>query len=710
MNARKWSLLAGVTVAAALLLGTELATASMQTTTIELAPPIPEGGPSPSYPYVFYSNTVWINVDPEAQITLSGTPDTLSDLRTDDEVRIEVIRPDGTTAVYEHVYGYPENWGQVVPTPPVDLSSLFQVGVNQVNIELIDNIACCYSNWGDYLVGEGFSDDLPKRPVILLPGTYASMNWDCFLFEVDCSDPNKWGWTFGEQAAQFYNPLIEKFNAANYTGSYLTVFFYDWRKPLEFNAEKLKELIMLVKDQAGAPRVDLVGHSMGGLVARSYIQGADYQNDVEHLITLGSPHYGAAQSYPYWEAATFYRVDPGPYAVFITLLQYYMIKQGDMRASVVFRQKIPGARDILPTLDYLRDEENGDQLKPESEMIHRNTYLAGLNADLDTLFSRTNISTFAGYGWPTPKGFYVYARPAWYPFPWDWDDGIPNWEREPEFLDIDGDGTVMVNSAWLQPPADTQKFPMVKHADLPRNEEVMVAIFRVLGIPPLAPQAQGGPDQSVETNDQLILLTLNGSADATVTNPLGGVVGPTENTIPDAEYVSNPNDPFKLIIVPVSAEGNYDVKLESQQSGIYELAMLDTFSPIPIVITDTSALWNTTTSQIEPETAVSFVIVYAAATSTTTTIIAVTPIVELPVWAGDVAVRGKALPGVTVEIRDKLTDELLGAGQVDDSGNFNISLSVPLKIDQKIYPRANGAVGVPVIAQGRKTFLPVVTR
>jgi len=39
-------------------------------------------------------------------------------------------------------------------------------------------------------------------------------------------------------------------------------------------------------------KVLLIGHSMGGLVSRSYIEGQAYKGNVERLITVGTPHVG----------------------------------------------------------------------------------------------------------------------------------------------------------------------------------------------------------------------------------------------------------------------------------------------------------------------------------------------------------------------------------------------------------------------------------
>jgi triacylglycerol esterase/lipase EstA (alpha/beta hydrolase family) len=49
-----------------------------------------------------------------------------------------------------------------------------------------------------------------------------------------------------------------------------------------------------VRAAAGAARVDLIGHSQGGLVARTYVKDDGGAGEVDSLITLGAPNRGTS--------------------------------------------------------------------------------------------------------------------------------------------------------------------------------------------------------------------------------------------------------------------------------------------------------------------------------------------------------------------------------------------------------------------------------
>ena len=67
----------------------------------------------------------------------------------------------------------------------------------------------------------------------------------------------------------------------------------------------LKKKIDEVKAKTGSSKVDLIGHSMGGLVARQYIESDAYAGDVDQLIFLATPQLGSPKAYMMWEAGEF---------------------------------------------------------------------------------------------------------------------------------------------------------------------------------------------------------------------------------------------------------------------------------------------------------------------------------------------------------------------------------------------------------------------
>lgn len=60
------------------------------------------------------------------------------------------------------------------------------------------------------------------------------------------------------------------------------------------NAEVLRDYIAGVKEETDAERVDLIAHSLGGLISRYYVDRLMSGRDVNRLIMLGTPNAGAA--------------------------------------------------------------------------------------------------------------------------------------------------------------------------------------------------------------------------------------------------------------------------------------------------------------------------------------------------------------------------------------------------------------------------------
>lgn len=73
-------------------------------------------------------------------------------------------------------------------------------------------------------------------------------------------------------------------------------FPYDWRLRIERNGQLLAEALETWADGDRSMQFTLVGHSMGGLVARAYVNAdrARAQQRIKRVITLGTPHFGAS--------------------------------------------------------------------------------------------------------------------------------------------------------------------------------------------------------------------------------------------------------------------------------------------------------------------------------------------------------------------------------------------------------------------------------
>ncbi|MCR4306229.1 MAG: hypothetical protein NUV73_04050, partial [Candidatus Daviesbacteria bacterium] len=98
----------------------------------------------------------------------------------------------------------------------------------------------------------------------------------------------------GDLTSFGYSDIDSFFENMGYTKN--TNFFvlpYDWRKDVRSTRDNLDALIETAKTASGQSQVNLVVHSMGGLVARYYISDADKASKVNLLIELGVPHLGA---------------------------------------------------------------------------------------------------------------------------------------------------------------------------------------------------------------------------------------------------------------------------------------------------------------------------------------------------------------------------------------------------------------------------------
>ena len=101
---------------------------------------------------------------------------------------------------------------------------------------------------------------------------------------IDDAAPIKW-------AKDVYKGFVKTLGDADFT---VFTFPYDWRLGIDENADNLNTFIG--KKVGAGNKVILVGHSMGGLVARAYVSDSTRAAKVAKVVTVGTPYLGAPKA------------------------------------------------------------------------------------------------------------------------------------------------------------------------------------------------------------------------------------------------------------------------------------------------------------------------------------------------------------------------------------------------------------------------------
>jgi hypothetical protein len=143
------------------------------------------------------------------------------------------------------------------------------------------------------------------------------------------------------------------------------------------NARCLKKQLANIREVTRALKVVLVAHSMGGLVARAYVETSNlYNQDVSKLITLGSPHVGTSIG----KFVCLFRGNTQPAACeFSTGIDAFN-EQHQKNTSVKYHF-IAGDKTPLPTgpLDYIVDGPNDGAVGLQSGLGRRFRWLSSPN-------------------------------------------------------------------------------------------------------------------------------------------------------------------------------------------------------------------------------------------------------------------------------------------------------------------------------------------
>lgn len=157
-------------------------------------------------------------------------------------------------------------------------------------------------------------------------------------------------------------------------------FSYDFRKSCFDSAEKLNEQIEYVKEYCSCEKVDIVAHSMGGLITSCYA-GKYGTESLNKVITLGTPYEGTPNA-----------IHATATGNFMGLPSYFLELSGISKEMVM---KYPGVLELFPSEKYLKSHEFYDDdniiSSEEADAILEKTYGGLYKESLQKINERNNI-------------------------------------------------------------------------------------------------------------------------------------------------------------------------------------------------------------------------------------------------------------------------------------------------------------------------------
>src|SRR3989344_2922654 len=391
------------------------------------------------------------------------------------------------------------------------------------------------------------------KPVIIIPGILGS------------ADHN--GTWVIDPLMHVYDDLIDTLKANGYLeGETLFTFPYDWRNSNVGTAIILKDKITEVKNICGCGKVDLVTQSMGGLVARQYIQSINYGNDVDHLIFLGTPHLGSPKSYLMWEGG---ELDPDKDSF---LLKFFLKRMGQKEGfnnlfDYVRNRPINSVKELLPIYSYIKDKDT-NTIRNYPLGYPTNNFLENLSANVSSLLnSGIKISNFVGNNGSETIGTIRVVPSTLLPL---WQDGYPDGFDDNSSSDkglerTQGDDTVPFTSTDSLQITDIVS-RSAEHIKIP--EQFSDLVFNRL----TSQNATVIVDNPEFPNFKLIIIKILSPADIVVIAPDGKKVGKDFNTMEEINeiegaFYSGFLTDNEFISIPNPLDGEYKVQVQGTGNG-----------------------------------------------------------------------------------------------------------------------------------------------
>jgi len=149
----------------------------------------------------------------------------------------------------------------------------------------------------------------PKYPILLIHGLFSTAKaWETSRRELQKQYDFIFGGHFDlKNTSAKFSSNFKKKNKKNFQSSslkksvkrgdfYTITFSQNYDLSYKEQAQEIAMAVEVMKNINDSDKVILIGHSMGGLAARAYIQLLKAK-DVFMLITMGTPHYGSPLAY-----------------------------------------------------------------------------------------------------------------------------------------------------------------------------------------------------------------------------------------------------------------------------------------------------------------------------------------------------------------------------------------------------------------------------
>ncbi|MBL7078644.1 alpha/beta fold hydrolase [Candidatus Shapirobacteria bacterium] len=388
-----------------------------------------------------------------------------------------------------------------------------------------------------------------KFPIILLPGLGASWNTDGILTGAQ-KPQGEWQMTpFVNIYDNLANSLI---NSGYELGNDLFVFNYDWRQPISNIAN---DLDLFIQNNIGDQEINLVGHSLGGLVARAWWQD-NHDEKINKIITLGSPHQGVLQAY---EALAGGKISDsfswGSAALNILLRLRNPIYKTNAQ---IIQNEAPVLNDLVPVFDFLK---KGRRIYSYQKLTYKNEFLENIN---QSIFNLDKIEYLSGNTGANVNEWLIVKSPTLVENLLGlWPDGVPYRRYQAA-----GDETVLLKSSSLNKDPEIYS---LDHRQLVSSASTIEKVLEILEITP----GQIAAESVYPFNNTLVFLI---ASPATLE-----VLAPNGQTYPA--------DDQGFVIVPNPQAGDYQAKLLGNGNGEYHLLLGQLFS---------ASSWNNYQGSIEP--------------------------------------------------------------------------------------------------------------